>query len=224
MRHYELVVVLSPILSEEDTSSTWDRIKQLITQSSAEITEEEQWGMRRLAYPIRRAGQTFLEGNYILTRFSTETVVPRELESQLRLGESILRFLLVRSDGTKAVPPSPMMPGAVRPAQPRVEPAVAEVAAGSAVAETVEEPAVAEVVEEPVVAEAAEEPAVAEVAAESAVAEAVEEPAVAEAVEEPVVAEEPAVAEAEEPVLVEDEEAGPEPSDAEDVLEREEEE
>ena len=175
MRHYELVVVLSPILSEEDTSNTWDRIKQLITESSAEITDEEQWGMRRLAYPIRRAGQTFLEGNYLLTRFSTEAVAPRELESQLRLGESVLRFLLVRSDGTKTARPPAMMPGGA-PARPPVPVAPAA------------EPTVAEAAEEPVVAEAAEEPVVAEAAEEPVVAEAVEEPVVAEAAEEPVVA------------------------------------
>ena len=68
MRHYELVVVLSPILSPEESSGSWERIKDIISQDGGDITKEEQWGMRRLAYPIRKAGQTFLEGNYILTR------------------------------------------------------------------------------------------------------------------------------------------------------------
>ena len=68
MRHYEVVVVLSPIMSPEESSGAWDQIKQVVSEHGGEITQEEQWGTRRLAYPIRKAGQTFLEGNYLLTR------------------------------------------------------------------------------------------------------------------------------------------------------------
>ncbi len=105
MRHYELVVVLSPILSQEDSSGAWERIKELINRHGCDITQEEQWGMRRLAYPIRRAGQTFLEGNYLLTRFSTDTSVPRELEAHLGLSEDVLRSLIVKSAPPKPAPP-----------------------------------------------------------------------------------------------------------------------
>jgi hypothetical protein len=138
--------------------------------------------MRRLAYPIKRAGQTFLEGNYLLTRFSTDTSVPRELEAHLGLSEDVLRSLIVKS-----APP--------KPAPPVLDQAVAVVA---------DEPAVEEVVvaeaEEPPAAEAetivADEPAV----EEAVVAEA-EEPPAAEA--ETIVADEPAV---EEVVVAETEE------------------
>lgn len=105
MRHYELVVVLSPVLSQEDTSGAWQRIKQLITQHGGDSLQEEQWGPRRLAYPIRKGGQTFHEGNYLLARFSTEKVLPGELETNLRLSENVLRFLLVKSQAPK---PSPL--------------------------------------------------------------------------------------------------------------------
>ncbi|MCE2464317.1 MAG: 30S ribosomal protein S6 [Dehalococcoidia bacterium] len=113
MRHYELMVVLSPVLSQEEFAGTLERIKDVITQSGGDITQEEQWGMRRLAYPIRRAGQTYLEGNYILTRFSTDTIVPRELEPHLTLSEDVLRFLVVRSEAPKPAPPQPQEPAVV---------------------------------------------------------------------------------------------------------------
>ena len=106
MRQYELVVVFSPILSDEDKTSARDRIKQLITNGDGEITQEEDWGMRRLAYPIRKGSQTFLEGSYYLTRFSTDTVAPRELEPQLNLGEYILRYLLVNADSVNIAAPT----------------------------------------------------------------------------------------------------------------------
>ncbi len=106
MRQYELVVVFSPILSDEDKTSARDRIKQLITNGDGEITQEEDWGMRRLAYPIRKGSQTFLEGSYFLTRFSTDTVAPRELEPQLNLGENILRYLLVNADSVNITAPT----------------------------------------------------------------------------------------------------------------------
>ena len=62
--------------------------------------------MRRLAYPIRKGSQTFLEGSYFLTRFSTDTVAPRELEPQLNLGENILRYLLVNADSVNIAAPT----------------------------------------------------------------------------------------------------------------------
>jgi small subunit ribosomal protein S6 len=209
---------LSPILSPEEFSGTFERIKDVITQNGGDITQEEQWGMRRLAYPIRRAGQTYLEGNYILTRFSTDTTVPRELEPHLTLSEDVLRFLVVRSEAPKPAPPKPAEPveaqveesqpeesvaelveetGADAPAVATDEPVEADEPSAAQVAEPVaNEPAVAEVAEseteEPVAAlveePVANEPAVAEVT-ESAT----EEPAAA-LVEEPV-ADEPAVAE-----------------------------
>ena len=105
MRHYELVVVLSPILSQEEAAGEWDRIKSLVHRNGGGDPYEERWGMRRLAYPIKKAGQTFLEGNYLLTRFSSDTVVPPELEGHLRLSESVLRYLLTKSGPPESTPP-----------------------------------------------------------------------------------------------------------------------
>ncbi len=71
MRHYELVVILSPMLNQDQAADTWGRIKGFISNRDAEIFHEETWGTRRLAYSIRKGPHHFLEGTYHLTRFST---------------------------------------------------------------------------------------------------------------------------------------------------------
>ena len=88
-------MVLSPALDQEEVQGTMDRIRGLITGAGGELTKEEGWGMRRLAYPI----QDYTEGNYFLTQFSTDAGQTRPLENALGLSEDVLRHLLVRLDG-----------------------------------------------------------------------------------------------------------------------------
>ena len=170
MRHYELVVILSPMLNQEQSADAWGRIKGFINNRDADIFHEENWGTRRLAYSIRKGPYHFLEGTYHLTRFSTEAPFNRELETFLRLDEQVLRSLLVVTDPPQPTPePSPVMEKAA------TEAAAAETAAASEDAPSEDTPS------EDAPSEA---PAPAENAAEAVVAEPPEaEPA---AVEEPV--------------------------------------
>ena len=94
MRHYELVVVLSPMISPDEAGQAWERIKGYITNREAEIVHEERWGTRRLAYPVKKGQYQFLEGNYHLTRFSTDQSFNRELENYLKLDDQVLRSLV----------------------------------------------------------------------------------------------------------------------------------
>lgn len=94
MRHYELVVVLSPMINPEEASQAWERIKGFITNREADIVHEERWGTRRLAYPVKKGQYQFLEGNYHLTRFATEGSFNRELENFLKLDDNVLRSLV----------------------------------------------------------------------------------------------------------------------------------
>ena len=94
MRHYELVVVLSPMISPDEAGQAWERIKGFITNREAEIVHEERWGTRRLAYPVKKGQYQFLEGNYHLTRFATELSFNRELENYLKLDDQVLRSLV----------------------------------------------------------------------------------------------------------------------------------
>jgi small subunit ribosomal protein S6 len=105
LREYELVTVTSPILSQEESGNTRDRIISLITGDGGEVTHEEQWGMKTLAYPIRQGGQRFLEGNYRLVRFQTESENVQQIEALLRLSENIIRYLLVKPELPVPAPP-----------------------------------------------------------------------------------------------------------------------
>ena len=94
MRHYELVVVLSPMINPDEASQAWERIKGFISNREADIVHEERWGTRRLAYPVKKGQYQFLEGNYHLTRFATEASFNRELENFLKLDDNVLRSLV----------------------------------------------------------------------------------------------------------------------------------
>ena len=82
------------MLNQEQVTEAWDKIKGFITTRDAEIRHEEQWGTRRLAYPIRKGQHRFLEGSYHLTRFATERAFNKDLENFLKIDEEILRSLV----------------------------------------------------------------------------------------------------------------------------------
>ncbi len=107
MRHYELVTILSPMLNQDDATAIWDEIKSFITNREGEITAEQLWGTRRLAYPIRKGNYNFLEGSYYLSSFTADNPFNRELENYLRLHDNVLRALVVRCDGPLADKPPP---------------------------------------------------------------------------------------------------------------------
>ena len=92
LRDYELVLIISPEVTDEDVPAALEKLSQFITDRGGTITEVNQWGRRKLAYPIKQ----FLEGNYVLTQFKIEPKMTAELEASLRLAEDFLRHLLVR--------------------------------------------------------------------------------------------------------------------------------
>ena len=107
MRHFELVAILSPMLNQEEAVSAWNDIKSFIANRAGEITGEQLWGTRRLAYPIRKGNFNFLEGAYYLSSFTVEKAFNRELETYLRLDDRVLRSLVVRCDGPLEDKPAP---------------------------------------------------------------------------------------------------------------------
>ena len=92
MRDYELVVVISPSVNDDEVSATIEKINQFISERSGSTTEVNQWGRRKLAYPIK----DFTEGNYVLTQFKMDPKLTAELEASLELWDEVLRHLLVR--------------------------------------------------------------------------------------------------------------------------------
>lgn len=92
LRDYELVVIISPEVAEEEIPANLEKISQFIVERGGSITEVNQWGKRKLAYPIKN----FMEGNYVLTHFKMEPRLTADLEVSLGLSGEILRHLLVR--------------------------------------------------------------------------------------------------------------------------------
>ncbi|MFC1977659.1 30S ribosomal protein S6 [Chloroflexota bacterium] len=94
LRDYELVLVISPEVVEEEFEATIDTLSRFITERGGTISDIERWGKRRLAYPIMR----FVEGSYVLARFKLGPAFGKELETDLRISEKVLRHLLIRLD------------------------------------------------------------------------------------------------------------------------------
>ncbi len=95
MRRYEVVIVLAPTLTEDDVEQSTETFKKAAEEKGAQIVEIEQWGKRKLAYPIKR----HTEGIYIiftLEELSAEAV--GELERRFKVSDSVIRFLTVRID------------------------------------------------------------------------------------------------------------------------------
>jgi small subunit ribosomal protein S6 len=114
MRRYETLIVLHPDLPEAQIRETIDRIKRLIEGNGGEWHEGNEWGMRDLAYDIRKLSR----GYYVVVEYTAKPEVTRELERTLKIGDEFLRFISVAVNPTEpAAPPS-------KPRKPK--PAVAE--------------------------------------------------------------------------------------------------
>ena len=97
MRTYELMFVVDPRVSDEDVVTMTQDYKQMITAgNAAEITGEENWGRRKLAYPINKVS----EGKYVLFFIQSPDGKNNlhEVEHRMRQNDKILRFLTVRTD------------------------------------------------------------------------------------------------------------------------------
>lgn len=94
MKNYELALVFIPTLSEEEKLANLEKVKELITRFGGEVTNVDDWGKRKLCYEINKQK----EGFYYFVQFNAETSTPAEVESRLRITETILRYLIVRLD------------------------------------------------------------------------------------------------------------------------------
>ena len=89
MNHYETVFILTPVLSDAQMKETVDKFKAVLTENGATIVNEENWGLRKLAYPIQHKTTGF----YNLVEFDAEPNVIKKLEIAFRRDEKVIRFL-----------------------------------------------------------------------------------------------------------------------------------
>lgn len=91
MNEYELLYILSPRVPADDVANAIERVSAIITTQGGEVLSTDNWGRRRLAYPIRQ----YFEGTYVLITLKMPPAGAVALEAGLRLAEEVIRHLLI---------------------------------------------------------------------------------------------------------------------------------
>jgi small subunit ribosomal protein S6 len=94
MNQYETVFIATPVLSESQMKEAVKKIKKIITENKGKIIHEENWGLRKFAYPIQKKSTGF----YYLIEFKSEGNLIEKLEIEYRRDERIIRFLTFKMD------------------------------------------------------------------------------------------------------------------------------
>lgn len=95
MSKYEIAVVVSAMLEDEERAAVIDRVKDLVTRFGGTVTDVEDWGKKTLAYEIQKMREAF----YYFVHFeSDDAECPNNLEQQLRIMDGVIRYLVVRKD------------------------------------------------------------------------------------------------------------------------------
>ena len=94
MNKYETVFILTPVLSDDQMKETVEKFKKVLTDNGGNIENEENWGLRKLAYPIENKNTGF----YTLIEFEGEPTIVDKLETAYRRDEKVIRFLTFRLD------------------------------------------------------------------------------------------------------------------------------
>lgn len=93
-KNYETVFILTPVLSEAQMKDTVGKFKKVLIDNGAELVNEENWGLRKLAYPIQHKTTGF----YQLFEFRSEPELIAKLETEYRRDEAVMRFLTTTLD------------------------------------------------------------------------------------------------------------------------------
>ena len=89
---YDLNVILDPSLTEQQIQAEKDAVALQVERAGGEILELDEWGLRRLAYPIRKG----TEGYYLIFRLHLPGETPKTVEAALRQRDNVMRVLVVR--------------------------------------------------------------------------------------------------------------------------------
>jgi len=131
MRLYDIMVLLTPDLSEDEAARLTADYRKLLTDGGAEIARDEPWGRRRLAFPILRKREAY----YHLFQVRAMPALVTEVERRMKLSDQVLRHLAVRAD--EELKPAAKMAERLRikaikrpPRPPATPPAAPEAAEG----------------------------------------------------------------------------------------------
>lgn len=94
MTKYELCFVVKANIEDEERAAALDRAKSLIERFGGTVSNIDEWGKKKLAYEI----QKMREGYYYFIQFEAPTSAPAEIESRVRIMDSVLRYLIVKQE------------------------------------------------------------------------------------------------------------------------------
>ena len=92
--HYETVFILTPVLSDVQMKEAVEKFSKVITDNGGTVVNTEEWGLRKLAYPIAKKSTGF----YTLIEFDADPKNVRKLETAYRRDERVIRFITVKLD------------------------------------------------------------------------------------------------------------------------------
>lgn len=118
MKHYEVLFILKPTLTEEEVSAKVDFVKEILTKNGGEIESVVPMGMRKLAYVIKKHER----GTYFVIYFKAPTMLIAELQRVLGISEEIIRFLIVKYENRKEVAAWERLSKGIKQERPRKEP------------------------------------------------------------------------------------------------------
>ena len=132
MNKYEVVYIIDPAVEDEARKALINRFNDLIAENGGTVDKVEEWGKKRLAYAIDYK----TEGYYVLVNFQGEAELPKELERNLQISDSVIRYQVIKQIERKVgIKPRVVRPAPVAPAAPAA-PAVEETPAAEAPVET----------------------------------------------------------------------------------------
>ena len=94
MNKYELAVVVSAKIEDDERAAVVDKCKALIERFGGTITNVDEWGKKRLAYEVQKMKEAF----YYFIQFDADSTVPAEIESRIRIMDNVVRYLVVKQD------------------------------------------------------------------------------------------------------------------------------
>ena len=94
LNNYETVFIMTPVLSDDQMKETVKKFQTYLKDKGAEIVYENNWGLKKLAYPIQKKSTGF----YYLIEFKAEGTLVADLETTYKRDERLLRFLTVKLD------------------------------------------------------------------------------------------------------------------------------
>src|SRR5690606_10968485 len=93
-KNYETVFILTPVLSDIQMKDTVDKFVNLLKEEGADVINVENWGLKKMAYPIQKKSTGF----YVMIEFNADPSLIRKFELEIRRDEKVLRFLTTALD------------------------------------------------------------------------------------------------------------------------------